>query len=90
MFNPAVHSDLLVEIWELERDGVCQKDIIDRLRPLTVIQRIGRSTRCGGPDRLKLERFDESTQLTFPAFTGQRKQSIRDVENHSLLLWKSS
>ena len=50
------------------------------------VQRIGQSTRCGGPDDLKLERFaealmDDSSQLTFPAFTGQRKQSIRDVEN---------
>ena len=49
------------------------------------IQRIGQSTRRGGPDGLKLERFaealmDDSSQLTFPAFTGQRKQSIRDVE----------
>ena len=48
-------------------------------------QRIGQSTRRGGPDKLKLERFmeamyDNTTGLTFPAGTGQRKQSIRDVE----------
>ena len=50
------------------------------------MQRIGQSTRRGGPDSLKLERFseavhDKSARLSFPAFTGQRKQSIRDVEN---------
>ena len=48
-------------------------------------QRIGRSTRRGGPDVMKLERFSEAlcdptTNLTYPALTGQRKQSIRDVE----------
>ena len=48
-------------------------------------QRIGNSTRKGGPDKLQLDRFaealyDESSKLTFPALTGQRKQSIRDVE----------
>lgn len=51
-----------------------------------VTQRIGHSTRQGGPSCLKLERFSEalyedSMQLTFLALTGQRKQSIRDVEN---------
>ena len=48
-------------------------------------QRIGQCTRRGGPEKLKLERFtealhDPSTHLTYPAITGQRKQSIRDVE----------
>lgn len=48
-------------------------------------QRIGNSTRKGGPSKLQLDRFaealyDESSKLTFPALTGQRKQSIRDVE----------
>ena len=37
VFNPAVPSDLLVEMWELASDGICQKDIIDRLRPRTVL-----------------------------------------------------
>lgn len=46
---------------------------------------MAQSTRRGGPDHLKLERFtealyDESAKLTFTALTGKRKQSIRDVE----------
>ena len=46
---------------------------------------MAQSTRRGGPDRLKLERFtealyDEEANLTFTALTGRRKQSIRDVE----------
>lgn len=40
------------------------------------------STRLGGPDCLKLERalYDETSGLTFPALTGQRKQSVQDAE----------
>ena len=50
------------------------------------IQRIGHSTRAGGPHELQLQRFhealgDSNTKLTYPALTGQRKQSVRDVEN---------
>ena len=49
------------------------------------VQRMGESTRKGGPDKMKTERYtealyDPSTNLTYPALTGQRKQSIRDVE----------
>ena len=48
--------------------------------------RIASSTRAGGPKELQLERFadalqDPSSGLTFLAFTGQRKQSIRDAES---------
>ena len=50
------------------------------------MQRVGQCTRRGGPERLKLERFtealfDSSTNLAYPAVTGQRKQSVRDVES---------
>ena len=60
--------------------------IAHKVNVLFFLQRIGQSTRRGGPDSLKLERFseavhDKSARLSFPAFTGQRKQSIRDVEN---------
>ena len=46
---------------------------------------MARSTRLGGPEKLRLERFtealyDETSGLTFPALTGQRKQSVRDAE----------
>ena len=46
------------------------------------MQRIGQSTWRGGPNNMKLERFNEAlydrtTKLTYP---GQRKQSIRDIE----------
>lgn len=46
---------------------------------------MARSTRLGGPDKLRLEKFtealyDETSGLTFPALTGQRKQSVRDAE----------
>ena len=42
-------------------------------------------TRKGGPLQLKLERFeealyDEESGLTYPALTGQRKQSVQDAE----------
>lgn len=49
-------------------------------------QRIAKSTRLGGSDELQVDRFeealyDESSGLTFPALTGQRKQSVSDAEN---------
>ena len=48
-------------------------------------QRIGITTREGKNGRIRLERFgealsDSSTGLTVPALTGERKQSITDVE----------
>lgn len=48
-------------------------------------QRIGQSTREGGPSCINLQRFmealyDSSTNLTYTALTGARKQSISDVE----------
>ena len=51
----------------------------------TTLQRIAKSTRLGGPSKLKLDRFtqalhDEDSGLTFAALTGQRKQSVRDAE----------
>ena len=50
------------------------------------LQRIARTTRLGGPSQLQLDRFtealyDETLGLTFPALTGQRKQSVKDAEN---------
>ncbi len=50
------------------------------------MQRIAKSTRLGGPDDMQLDRFteamyDEEAGLTFPALTGQRKQSVQDAEN---------
>lgn len=55
----------------------------------SILQRIGHSTRAGGPADLELQRFHEAlndpdTRLTYPALTGQRKQSVRDVENRSV------
>ena len=46
---------------------------------------IAKSIRLGGPSQLQLDRFtealyDETSGLTFPALTGQRKQSVRDAE----------
>jgi len=48
-------------------------------------QRIATSTREGGPLALHLERFvealaDPSTNLTYYALTGARKQSVQDAE----------
>lgn len=48
-------------------------------------QRIATSTRCGGPQQLRLERFkealeDSSSGLTYTALTGKNKQSVRDAE----------
>lgn len=53
---------------------------------ILILQRIGHSTRAGGPAELQLQRFhealrDPSTKLTYPALMGQRRQSVRDVEN---------
>ncbi len=50
------------------------------------LQRVGHSTRAGGPEELQLQHFHEASKdpkakLTYPALTGKRKQSIRDVEN---------
>lgn len=50
-----------------------------------IFQRIATSTRAGGPNQLKLERFTEALQdpelgLTYGALTGQQKQSVRDAE----------
>ena len=49
------------------------------------MQRISQSTRHGGPASINLEHlvealYDPSTNLTYPALTGARKQSIQDVE----------
>ena len=46
---------------------------------------MAQSTRQGGPEDLRLDRFtealyDEQSGMTFPALTGQRKQSVRDAE----------
>ena len=46
---------------------------------------MAKSTRLGGPHSLQLERFtealfDEASGLTYPAITGQRKQSVQDAE----------
>ncbi len=48
-------------------------------------ERIAGHTRCGGPDKLHLEYYvkalgDPSTNLTYPSFTGARKQSVPDAE----------
>ena len=48
-------------------------------------QRIANHTRTGGPSQLNLEYYveavtDTSTGLTYPALTGQRKQSVVDAE----------
>lgn len=53
---------------------------------ITHLQRVGHSTRAGGPEDLQLQYFNEAlkdpqSKLTYPALTGQRKQSIRDAEN---------
>ena len=52
---------------------------------MLLIQRIANHTRSGGPDKLHLERFvealsDPSSDLTYPALTGARKQSVVDAE----------
>ncbi|XP_019858078.1 PREDICTED: uncharacterized protein LOC109586338 [Amphimedon queenslandica] len=50
-----------------------------------VLKRIATATRSGGPAQLQLERFvkaldDPTSGLTYPALTGQRKQSVQDAE----------
>ena len=52
----------------------------------TCMQTMVKSTRLGGPDCLHLECFtealyNEESGLTFPALTGQCKQSVQDAEN---------
>ena len=49
------------------------------------LQRMAQCTRRGGPDKLQMDRFtealyDEDAGMTFPALTGQRKQSVQDAE----------
>lgn len=49
------------------------------------LQRIGHSTRSGGPSTINLARFEEAVhdpeaQLTYTALTGVRKQSVQDAE----------
>ena len=46
---------------------------------------MAQSTRRGGPEELQLDRFtealyDKDSGMTFPALTGQRKQSVQDAE----------
>ncbi|XP_064406629.1 uncharacterized protein LOC135351537 [Halichondria panicea] len=72
LYVPEVHPILKTVFHEREDEG-------------HVYKRMGESTRKGGPDKMKTERYtealyDPSTNLTYPALTGQRKQSIRDVE----------
>jgi hypothetical protein len=48
-------------------------------------ERIANHTRAGGPSQLNLEHYieavnDPSSGLTYPALTGQRKQSVTDAE----------
>ena len=50
-----------------------------------LLQRIANHTRCGGPQQLNLQYFqeaysDSSTGLTLAALTGTRKQSVVDAE----------
>ena len=52
---------------------------------VTPIQRIADSLRKGRVDSISLERFfaalrDPTAGLTYPALTGERKQSVQDVE----------
>ena len=52
---------------------------------LFLLQRIATATRSGGPVQLRLERFaqaleDPDSGLTYPALTGQCKQSVQDAE----------
>ena len=49
------------------------------------LQRMAQCTRRGSPDKLQTDRFtealhDEDAGMTFPALTGQRKQSVQDAE----------
>lgn len=52
---------------------------------MLLIQQIGNQTQIGGPERFQLQRIVEAAQnpesnLTYSALTGQRKQSVGDVE----------
>ena len=89
-YVPEVHPVLKTVFHEREDEGHVFKvgmfefQVI-QLCTFITMQRIGQSTRRGGPSNMKLERFNEAlydptTKLTYPALTGQRKQSIRDVE----------
>ena len=49
------------------------------------VQRIGSSTRAGGPESINLKYYvealdDPGSGLSYPSLTGQRKQSVSDVE----------
>ncbi len=55
------------------------------IKACLLYQRIATATRKGGPEELQNERFEEALEdpdsgLTYPALTGQRKQSVRDAE----------
>ena len=92
MYVPEVHPVTGTLFHEREDDGHVPKvnrglgnSLLIFKILLSFKQRIAGSTRAGGPKELRLERFadalqDPSSGLTFPAFTGQRKQSIRDAE----------
>ena len=59
------------------------------------MQRVGHSTRAGGPNELQLQHFheplkDPQAKLTYLALTGQRKQSIRDVKTYLAQTWQIS
>ncbi|XP_064390678.1 uncharacterized protein LOC135338466 [Halichondria panicea] len=71
-YVPEVHPTTKSEFHEREDDA-------------HILKRMATSTRCGGPNELKLERFspaleDPLSGLTYAALTGQRKQSVRDAE----------
>jgi hypothetical protein len=72
MYVPEIHPITKMEYHEREDDAL-------------VLKRIATATRSGGPVQIKLERFtlalnDPSSGLTYPALTGQRKQSVQDAE----------
>ncbi|XP_065899778.1 uncharacterized protein [Dysidea avara] len=72
LYVPEVHPITKVEFCEREDEA-------------HVFKRIGHSLRQGGPRHIHLERFEEalhdpSAGLTYPAFSGARKQSVEDVE----------
>ena len=77
--------DVYVKLWACDHFITSSMPCDQCCLLLSNLQRIGQSTRCGGPNRLKLEQFtealyDQTSNLTYPALTGQCKQSIRDVE----------
>ena len=92
MYVPEIHPATKAEFHEREDFAHVLKVIFDDLILesvcicLSISQRIAKSARLGGPNQLQLDRFtealyDESSGLTFPALTGQRKQSVKDAEN---------